>query len=222
MFLLASHKADRSDIAQHIGIEVGGVISSYLHDLIAAGFIQRDFSWRIKDGKTSKLNVYRLSDNYLRFYIKYIFDNKRKIERGTFEERNISSLPGWSTIMGLQFENLVLNNRKSIQKLLSIDAHDIVSDGAYFQYKTERMPGCQIDYLIQTRFDTLYMCEVKFSKNEIKEDIIKEVHEKMKRLKTPKNFSHRPVLIHVNGVNTHVEESGFFSKIIGFGELLTV
>jgi len=220
VFFLSSQKADRHEIAKHLGIEVGGVISSYLADLVAAGFIQRDFSWRIKDGKTSKLNIYRLSDNYLRFYIKYIFENKRKIELETFEEINVGSLPGWSTIMGFQFENLVLNNRKRIQTLLSVNPNDIVSDGAYFQRQTERMPGCQIDYMIQTKFDTLYVCEVKFSKHEIKEDIISEMTLKLNSLKTPKNFSKRPVLIHVNGVNSHVEESGFFSKIISFGELL--
>lgn len=220
VFFLSSQKADRHEIAKHLGIEVGGVISSYLADLVAAGFIQRDFSWRIKDGKTSKLNIYRLSDNYLRFYIKYIFENKRKIELETFEEINVGSLPGWSTIMGFQFENLVLNNRKRIQALLSVNPNDIVSDGAYFQRQTERMPGCQIDYMIQTKFDTLYVCEVKFSKHEIKEDIIDEMSLKLNSLKTPKNFSKRPVLIHVNGVNSQVEESGFFSKIISFGELL--
>ena len=221
VFYLASQKADRSEIAKHLGIEVGGVLSSYLHNLVAAGFIQHDFTWRFKDGKISNLNLYRLSDNYLRFYIKYIFENKRKIELGTFEEKTITSFPGWSAIMGLQFENLVLNNRREIQKVLSIDANDIVADGPYFQRKTERSPGCQIDYLIQTKFDSLYFCEVKFSKNEINRNIIDEMREKMKKLKTPKNLSYRPVLIHVNGVHTSVEESGFFSNIISFGELLT-
>jgi hypothetical protein len=61
---------------------------------------------------------------------------------------------------------------------------------------------------------------LKFSKNEIKENIIGEMNEKLNSLKTPKKFSKRPVLIHVNGVNTHVEENGFFSKIISFGKLL--
>lgn len=220
IFFLSLQKANRNEIAYHLKMKLGGVISSYLDDLVTAGFIQRDFSWRIKDGKTSKLNLYRLSDNYLRFYLKYVDENKRKIEMGNFEEAQVSSLPGWSTVMGFQFENLVLNNKTCIQKLLSIHPQDIICDGAYFQRKTERMPGCQIDYLIQTKFDTLFVCEIKFSKNEIKEDVIDEVKEKMKRLKVPKNFSQRPVLIHVNGVNAYVEESGFFSKIISFGDLL--
>ncbi|CAO5682413.1 MAG: hypothetical protein HEEMFOPI_01662 [Holosporales bacterium] len=122
--------------------------------------------------------------------------------------------------MGFQFENLVLNNRITVQKILKIDPSEIVSEGAYFQRKTERIAGCQIDYMIQTKFDCLYICEIKFSKNELKEEVIDEVKEKIKRLKTPKNFSFRPVLIHVNGVRDCVVESGFFSQIINFEEFL--
>lgn len=219
---LASTKADRSDIARHLNMEVGGVISSYLHDLIAAGFIERDFSWHLQDGNISKLNLYRLSDNYLRFYIKYILPNKRKIESGAFEETTITSLQGWSTVMGLQFENLVLGNRRLIQKQLHIDPNDIIADGSYFQSKTARQPGCQIDYMIQTKFNSLYVCEIKFSKYEVKDDVIREMQEKLVRFKKPKNFSCRPVLIHVNGVHEKVEESGFFSHIISLGDLINM
>lgn len=220
IFFLNDKKADRSEIAEHLKIKVGGVISGYLKDLIEAGFIQKDYTWGIKDGKTSKLNLYRLSDNYLRFYMKYIEPNKRKIENDVYEYKTIDSLVGWSSIMGFQFENLVLNNRITLQKILKIAPSEIVSEGAYFQRKTERNPGCQIDYMIQTKFDCLYICEIKFSKNEIKEEVIDEVKEKIKRLKTPKNFSFRPVLIHVNGVRDCVTERGFFSQIINFEEFL--
>ena len=41
----------------------------------------------------------------------------------------------------------------------------------------------------------------------------------MARLKRPKGFSIRPVLIHVNGVSEAVIESDFFSSIIDFGNL---
>jgi len=44
--------------------------------------------------------------------------------------------------------------------------------------------------------------------------------EKIKRLKTPKNFSIRPVLIHVNGVTDEVKDSNYFYKIIDFGDFL--
>lgn len=217
---LADSTADRNQIAKSLDLKVGGIISSYLDDLNKEGFISRDYAWQIKDGKTSKLSHFRLSDNYLRFYLKFIEPNKSKIESGIFQEKTLTSLPGLSTIMGLQFENLVLNNRKHIHKLLNIRPEDVISEGPYFQRKTVRQLGCQIDYLIQTKFDCLYVCEIKFSKYEIKKNIIDEVAEKILRLKRPRYFSCRPVLVHVNGIQEELEESGYFVEIISFDQLL--
>jgi hypothetical protein len=67
----------------------------------------------------------------------------------------------------------------------------------------------------------LYICEIKFSRSEVTGPVIDEVKQKITRLNMPKNFSYRPVLIHVNGVNAAVTESGYFAKIIDFGQLLT-
>jgi hypothetical protein len=46
------------------------------------------------------------------------------------------------------------------------------------------------------------------------------MEEKRKRLKVPKYFSIRPVLIHVNGVEDSVLEERYFDKIIDFSQLL--
>ncbi|TAK77219.1 MAG: ATP-binding protein, partial [Gammaproteobacteria bacterium] len=89
-----------------------GRIPEYLWELEESGFIKRDYTWNIKTGKDSKLSKYRLQDNYLRFYLKYIEKNLNKIERGTFNFKSLTSLSEWNTIMGFQFENLILNNRK--------------------------------------------------------------------------------------------------------------
>ncbi len=208
------------DIANKLSIQRSGVLSKHLDDLVQAGFLKRDFDWHLKDGKPSKLSRYRLSDNYLRFYLKMILPNKEKIESGLFNERSLTALPAWRTMMGFQFENLILNNRSEVRRLLNVTADSIVADGAYFQRKTNRQAGCQIDYLLQTRHDTLYVCEVKFLKEPIKEDIIEEVKDKIKRLTRPRYMSCRPVLIHVNGVSDAVLEADYFSNIIDFSELL--
>lgn len=217
---LAEVKGDRNQIATALGMEVGGVISSYLDDLEKAGFIARDFSWIIKDSKLSKLSHFRLSDNYLRFYLKYIQPNKSKISSGIFKDRSLTSLPGWSSIMGYQFENLVLRNRKHLHQLLKIHPEDVISEGPYFQRTTKKQPGCQIDYMIQTKFDSLYICEIRFSKHELKQEVIKEIKEKISRLKRPRYFSCRPILIHVNGVSEHLEDIDYFGKIIDFSDFL--
>lgn len=214
-------KYEPKSIYKKLQIEKSGVISEYLDNLVKSAFIRRDFTWQLKSGNTSKFSQYRISDNYLRFYLKYIAPNKEKISRNAFTEHSLTLMPSWDGIMGLQFENLVLNNRQSIMELLQIKPDDVIYDNPYFQHKTLRQEGCQIDYMIQTRFDTLYVCEIKFSKKPIKAEIITEMQEKIRRIKMPLHVSCRPILIHVNGVSDDVLESRYFSEIINFGQMLT-
>jgi uncharacterized protein len=123
--------------------------------------------------------------------------------------------------MGLQFENLVLNNRQQLHRLLGLNPEEIVNDNPFYQHKTARQPGCQIDYLIQTKFDTLYVCEMKFSRNEIGSAVIQEIRAKIDALSRPRGMSCRPVLIHVNGVNEEVIDSDYFAHILDMSRLLT-
>lgn len=217
---LVDGKSDYNDICKAINVPKNGHLSNHLEDLIKSGFITRDYTWQINSGQTSRLSHYRLSDNYLRFYLKYIDKNREKIEAGHFDNRSLSALPGYDAIMGLQFENLVLNNRPSLWEELSLYRDEIISDNPFFQRKTTTTSGCQIDYLIHTKFNTLYLCEIKFSKNPIGASVIAEVQEKISRLKHPKGFSIIPVLIHVNGVEESVINSGIFRNIIDFGKFL--
>lgn len=101
---------------------------------------------------------------------------------------------------------------------MGISPDEVVSDNPFFQRKTKALQGCQIDYLIQTKFKNLYVCEIKFSKNKIGMNVIHEMEKKLRDFQYPKGFSCRPVLIHVNGVTEEVMQSGFFSDIIDFGE----
>lgn len=207
------------EICEAIQVKQTGRMTEYLEELELSGFIKRDYTWHLTTGQDSKLSHYRLSDNYLRFYLKYIEKYKTKIGRNMFDFKSLTSLPEWLTILGLQFENLVLSNRRMIHQILGIQMEDIVSENPFFQKKTTTQKGCQIDYLIQTKFECLYVCEIKFSKNLISKDVIFEVQQKIDRIKRPRGFSCRPVLIHVNGVQKEVVESGFFSKIIDFGNI---
>jgi thioredoxin reductase len=207
------------DVSKELEKSLGGVISKHLDELLKAGFIKRDFTWDLKQGKIGKLSRFRLSDNYLRFYLKYIAPNRFNIEKDGFST-SITQLPGWEGIMGLQFENLVVHNRKTLWRLLGLSQEEIVMEGPFFQSPTTRQAGCQIDYMIQTRFQNLYLCEIKFSKKPVSFKIIEEMEKKRENLKFPKNFSIRPVLIHVNGVDESVLDERYFDKIIDFSQLL--
>ncbi len=217
---LSERSLEIKEICEGLSVKRTGFMSKCLEDLIKSGFLTRDYTWQLKSGTPSKLSHYRLSDNYLRFYLKYIDKNVEKIKSNEYIFKTLGSLVNFETIMGFQFENLVLKNRTFIKKILGISLDDVVSDNPFFQRKTARLPGCQIDYLIQTKFNHFYLCEIKFSKREINASVISELEKKIKNFHYPKGYSCRAVLIHVNGVTEEVKNGGYFSDIIDFSQLL--
>jgi len=218
---LIKQPLEYQQIAKAIDFPSGGPLTEYLNELILSGFVQRYFSWDIQSGKeTTKISKYRVSDNYLRFYIKHIAPAMSKIKRGHFNNLALTEINRFNTIMGFQFENLVLHNRQLIFTALGIHPADIINDNPYFQRQTLKQKGCQIDYLIQTRFKTLYVCEMKFSQNEISTKVIAAVREKIERLKYPRGFACIPILIHANSVSQAVIESDYFPAIIDVSEAL--
>lgn len=205
-----------NEIAKITHLSRGSYFTECLNNLIQLGFIQKDYTWSIKTKKESKLSLLRLSDNYLRFYLKNIEPHYSKIlSRPITININISD-----STFGLQFENLVLSNRNLIWQQIPINQNDIINDGPFFQRATSRIKGCQIDYLIQNRFNNLFVCEIKFSKNLIGLQVVNEVKEKIKRLSLPRGFSCYPILIHINGITNDLQESDYFCKIIDFRDFL--
>ena len=200
---LAQESCDQKEIYATLGVQKGGAVSNYIKDLIRAGFISQDYAWNLKSNLHSKSSYYRLKDNYLRCYFKYILTTNAKNDLTTLEE-----------IIPLQFKNLILNNRTFLHQLIGVIPSEIVNANPFFQNKTKNKSGCQIDYLIQTKFGICYLCEIKFSEKKITNQIINEVKQKVKNLFFPKNISIKPVLIHVNGVEQSVLDEGFFSAII--------
>ncbi len=206
------------EISLKLGIEKGGYLSKCLDDLALAGFIQEDCTWNLSTKEESRLKRFRLKDNYLRFYLRYVQPNKDRISKKLFDSKSFLNLPGWESVMGLQFENLVINNLKKLCEILRINISDISNAGPFFQRKTKRMKGCQIDLLIQTKRNTLYVCEIRFSSSEVKSSVIQDMEEKIERLSVPRGVSVRPVLIHVNGVSQTVRESEVFNDIVDFSD----
>lgn len=210
------------EISKNLGIGKSGYLSRCLDDLALAGFVQEDCTWNLSKKKESRLKKFRLKDNYLRFYLRYIEPNKDRISKNLFESKSFMYLPGWESVMGLQFENLVMNNLKKLCEILRIEISEISNAGPFFQRKTQRMKGCQIDLLIQTKHHTLYVCEIKFSSSEVKSSVIEEMEKKVEGLSVPKGFSVRPVLIHVNGVSQLIRESEVFNDIVDFSQFFNV
>jgi uncharacterized protein len=212
--LLIDGMKTQEKIRTQLDLKKGGTISSYLNNLITAGFITQHYQWTFKKAKIKKQKIYRLSDCFIRFHLKYVAPYQDLIQQGLYKKAAKGRLPGWNTIMGFQLESLLLSNREFLLKTLDIDPEIVLCDNPYIQRATKQNKGCQIDYLIQTSLNSLICCEFKFTKNELSTSIISEMKKKIISLNIPKGFGIAPALFHIGGVSQKVEESGFFYKII--------
>ncbi len=217
---LTNSALEYNEIVKNAEYKSSGRLSQYLEELSKAGFIARDHTWELKTGAQSSLSRFRLSDNYLRFYLNYIEKRRPQIEKGRYENVALSSLPAYETIMGLQFENLVVSNRALLLKFLNIREEDVLYDNPFFQHATAAKKGVQIDYLVQTKYKNIYLFEIKFSRNTISPKVIEQVQDKIRRLSLPRGMAVLPILVHVNGVSDKVIEADYFYSIVDFGELL--
>ena len=89
-----------------------------------------------------------------------------------------------------------------------------------FKKGNKQQKGCQIDYLIHTRYKMLFVIEIKFSRDPVGTTVIEEVEQKLKSLKLPRGYSCNPVLVHLNGVTESLVEREFFTNIIDFSKIL--
>ena len=217
---LVNGKKSVQEISLDAKLERGGTMVHYLNDLCQSGFVAKEITYSPKTGKSTRMIKYRIKDNYLRFYLKYIEPIRDRINQDLYDDVPVEKIVAWDTILGFQFENMVLNHISHVIKILDIDPVSIVSASSYFQRDTTKHDACQIDLLIQTKH-TLYPCEIKF-RNKVTSGTIQEMKKKLEALLYPKGVSIRPVLIYAGELDKKVEEENYFDQIVSFSDLLSM
>lgn len=216
---LSDSAATCSELAARLGVERGGGLSRNLNELIEAGFVAADGNVNPSTGRKSKIKTYRICDNYTRFYLKYIEPYEDDIRAGNFPFSSLSELPGWRTMLGFQFENMVVNNVRALFPLLHLEGQHILSAAPYALKSTDPdKPGLQIDLLIQTEH-TAMLVEVK-NRYRIDSDIESEIREKLRRFPKRRAISLRTALVYDGELAPGVVRSGVFDMIIPFSNLL--
>ena len=134
------------------------------------------------------------------------------IAAGSYRFESLDQLPGWESILGLQFENLVLNNLKKLCSLIGLDGRLVTSAAPYVRRPGKTTPGVQIDLLVQTP-KSVYLVEIK-RRARISSAIEDEVQEKVRRLRVPRGTSVRTVLVYDGTIAPEVEENGYFDYLV--------
>ena len=210
-----------SETAEAVNAGKGGKIGEALEQLEDAGLVASDAGNNPETGSPMREVRYRLKDNYARFYLRYIEPKKAIIDAGAYRFVSLDALDGWDSVMGLQFENLVLNHYPALIDPLHIGNSLIESAAPYSRRrKGDGTEGLQIDLLIQTRHSN-FVVEIK-RRREIGMEVVAEVKRKLDKLSTPRGKSARTALVYDGNLAPVVETDGFFDAIIPFRELMGV
>ena len=210
-----------TEVASAMGVEKCGDITDAVQALQEAGFVAEECAVNPETGTDLRERRFRLKDNYSRFYLKYIERNKKVIDAAAFSFATLDELDGIEAVMGLAFENLVVNNYRELIPYLHMDGALVTSAGPYRRFRDKGGrggAGCQIDLLIQTR-RALCFIEIK-RKREIGREIIDEVDKKVRSIKRPAGISARTALVYDGHLSPVAAADGYFDAIIHFPKLL--
>ena len=145
----------RIEILEACELSSGGGVTKLLDELSESGFITE----YIPFDKTVKDAIFKLTDEYSLFYLKFIEGNKA-LGAGTWLLKSAS--PSWASWSGLAFENIWLKHIPQIKKALGIGAVYTQESAWRYVSKTDSK-GVQIDLLIDRQDNCINLCEIKFS-----------------------------------------------------------
>ena len=210
--MLAGGPKSAAELAKAEGKTPNGSYARALKELRMAGYAAGDGGLNPQTGEPLREERFRICDNYARFYLRYIEPRRRMIEDDLFEFSSLEQLEGREAMFGLQFENLVLNNLRTLFPLLGLEESLVLSAAPYCRRATAAGPGCQIDLLIQTRRMAMAV-EIK-RRREIGHEIVDEMDAKVRRLKVAPGLSVRTALVYEGRLSPSVPADRYFDFIV--------
>jgi len=171
----------RSEIISHTRLPEGGGTSEVLEELIHSGFVSMYYPF----GKKKKDSLYRLTDEYSLFYIRFIEKNRSE-ERGLWEQ--LSQTQTYTSWAGYAFESICLKHVYNIKKALQILGIYSNASGFYKKGNADE-GGVQIDLLIDRSDHVINLCEIKFYTDQytLNKATANELRQKITRFKIATN-----------------------------------
>ena len=162
----------RTEILDATSLPDGGRITRVLEELSESGFIQLYPTF----GKQKKDKLFRLTDEYSLFYLRFIEKNQHDSSDAWGALSQTQSYKTWS---GYAFENICLKHTPQIKKALGISGvYSITS--SFLKKSTASKPGAQIDLLIDRNDHIINLIGTKFYNTEftISKDYAQKLRDK--------------------------------------------
>jgi AAA+ ATPase superfamily predicted ATPase len=209
---LAKFNLSLEEISKAIKYASGGSLKSFLDNLELAGFIQIYISL---DTNSQKSKKYKLVDEFLIFYFKFIKPNQKMIKNNKKIDL-FSKLvkPSWNSWLGISFELFCTKNAFSISEKLGF-SDKVIKSGPLFSKKH----GFQFDLVYYRSDKTISLCEIKYNESPIDTEVIKDFNLKLTKFHSPKGYSIEKIIITKNGVSKSVLNSSYFDHVLEVDKL---
>jgi uncharacterized protein len=146
----------RSGIINEVGLSTGGGVTKLLEELEESGFI----SASIPFDKNIKETIYRLTDEYSLFYLKFMQSFSRIPTRDAW--KRLAQTSSWKSWSGYAFESICIKHTESIKVALGINGID-TNTSVWRSCGNKKEPGAQIDLLIDRSDRCINLCEMKYT-----------------------------------------------------------
>lgn len=195
----------------------GGRMTDYLEELVLADFIEK--YQPLDKSDSTILNRYRIRDNYLQFYFRFLFPNRQKIKEGFYLKKPfpLHLFQPYHIWLGLAFEQFCYHHHDVLAQKLGFSAVDY-RYGSFFK-REDQKTGHQIDLLFLRADQVVTLCEIKFKNRPIGKEVIPEVLKKVEGINLKKHPTIEPVLITASSPTKELVSEGFFTQIITLEEL---
>jgi len=208
----------QSELLKAVGSVVqGGVGIKVLRDLEGTGFITSFMPY----GHKREGIYYRLVDEYIYFYYKWIAPIRRTLQRKSLDKGNwqvMQKSSEWYNWLGYAFEAICYKHISAIRKALSIAPDAVANTWRYVPRIGSNMRGSQIDLLFDRADDAITLCEIKYCDKPFtitKEyvDVLKrkiEVFKEQTKTKKQLFFS----FISINGIKNNFYAEDMVSNVV--------
>lgn len=174
---IALGKSRQSEIANYLGLPATS-ITRYLETLIRLGFVRRILPVT-ENNVRSKRSLYVINDNFLNFWFRFIYPNKRYIEEEDKDKLSAIINDNLNAYVGKRFEDVCIEFLSGKGK--PKPDFDVQRIGKWWGYRNDAGSRIleEIDIVaLNEESRTILFCECKWKKNVNPRKVLKRLREK--------------------------------------------
>ena len=200
----------RNEIIATSKLSSGGTTTRIIEELVESGFVTP----YIPFDKTVKETIYKLSDEYSLFYLRFMEKNRNSGD-GTW--LRISESAAWKSWSGFTFEGICLKHILQIKRVLGIREVQ-TTESVWRCTSANKKTGAQIDLLIDRKDHCINICEMKYSLSPFTIDktyageLQRKINVFKEKTKTRKTLF--LTMITAYGIKTNIHSTGLVQKEI--------